>query len=72
MTADQKPSVHIFRETNFAAVELCKAGITQANITKQLKMKDRIAENTPKHTVCLRFRGKWQSCGPSGCLTRPT
>jgi hypothetical protein len=47
MTANQKPSVHISRETKFATVELCKAGITQANITKQLKMKDRIAENTP-------------------------
>ncbi len=38
MTADQKPSVHIFREIKVAAVELFKAGVSRGNITKQLKI----------------------------------
>ena len=38
MTAVQKPTGHISREIKVAAVELFKAGITRANICKQLRI----------------------------------
>ena len=40
MAAIQKPTGHISREIKVAAVELFKAGITRANICKQLKISD--------------------------------